>query len=84
MAIELQWTMQSSDINAVGQQLGYDWNKVCDEVSKCELYGTDGSGFTIVERDEHTSLSSEILVAIFAKIFADHPDAESMCILNDF
>lgn len=82
--IEQRWTMQNSDINQVGTELGYDWNQICDEVSKDSLHGQDGSGFCEVARGDEKEFSSPILKAIFTEIFRRHPSMNSITVMDDF
>jgi len=44
MALEQNWTCDSSDINSHGETLGYDWNSICGWMQECEIYGQDGEG----------------------------------------
>lgn len=83
MAIELKWTMDNSDLNVIGETLGFDWNDVCDEIASQELYGTDGCGYSTMSRNEYKTLTSPVLVAIFDKIFKDHPDMKYVIILDN-
>lgn len=80
--IEPSYTMDNSDINVVGEMLGFDWNDVCDACQQEEIYGQDGSGSYSVHRDE--TFSNEMITAIFAKIFADNPNADTIRIIDDF
>lgn len=82
MAIEQRWSMENADINRVGEKLGYDWNAVCDEVRRADLYGQDGDGSIDVSRDEIDDFDSPVLKAIFAHIFASHPEMTEITIIN--
>lgn len=83
MAIEQIWTMKSTDILFTGQKLGYDWNALCNEVSNAGLHGEDGSGYTMMARDEIEELGSEPLKAIFRHIFAEHPSMDEVTIIDE-
>lgn len=76
------YTMDNSDINVVGELLGFNWNEVCDACQKEGIYGQDGSGSYVVHRGEH--FENNIITAIFEKIFEDNPIANKICIINDF
>lgn len=84
MAIERKWTMDNSDINEVGESLGFEWNAVCDEVANEELHGSDGSGYCTVTRRGYKGMNSQVLVAIFDKIFNEHPDMQDIIVLDNF
>ncbi len=79
--IELNWTMNGSDVNQVGVELGFDWNTICNEVCDEELYGQDGCGYISVSRG--CSFNSKMLTAIFAEIFNRYPEMNSVMIMND-
>lgn len=80
--IEPKYVINNSDINVVGEMLGYDWNDVCDMTSEERLYGQDGSGGVSVSRT--CKFDNEDLNKIFEKIFADNPEVESIMIVDDF
>ena len=48
MALIQEWVCDNSDLNKYGEKLGYNWNHVCDLISKCGIYGEDGDGYTWV------------------------------------
>ncbi len=84
MAIKLQWTMQNSDMNVVGETLGYDWNAVCDEARRLELYGQDGEGsFSISTPLTTIFKDSKMMLEIFTKIFNDHPGMKTIEVVNN-
>jgi len=38
--------------NIIGEELGYDWNEICDLMHEEELYGQDGEGcFTLPDSE---------------------------------
>lgn len=79
------YSMDNSDINVVGEHLGYDWNEVCDEISKSGFYGQDGSGsFTIFrnKKDEYCSESS-IINEIFVEIFKHNPTVNEIAVIDE-
>ena len=82
MAIKQEWTMDNVDICFQGQMLGYDWNQVCKEIQKCELHGMDGSGYTMVYKDDEP-FDSEILNAIFKSIFEEYPTMNEVKVVDD-
>lgn len=85
MAIERNWTMNNSDINVVGEQLNFDWNDVCEQKQALGIYGEDGSGYAVVMRGDQSDYREyPNIVAIFDKIFNDHPDMREIYILDNF
>lgn len=76
--LEQRYFMENSDINVVGEMLGYDWNEICDVIAKAEFYAHDGDGTFTVERDYLPE--NEVLNAIFTKIFADNPECNDITI----
>lgn len=80
--IEPSYSMDNSDINVVGELLGFDWNSVCDACQEEGIYGQDGSGSYQVSRGER--FDNEMITAIFEKIFEDNPAANSIRIIDDF
>lgn len=80
--IEPSYTMINSDINVVGELVGFDWNAVCDACQEEELYGQDGAGYCLVRRN--TTFHNEMISAIFTKIFVDNPNIENIRIIDDF
>lgn len=79
--LEVQYCMNNSEINVVGEMLGYDWNDVCDYIAERGVYGEDGSGYTIVRRGY--IFNHEHIDAIFEKIFSDNPEVNKIFILNE-
>lgn len=80
--IEPSYSIKNSDINAVGELLGFDWNDVCDACQEEEIYGHDGSGSYEVSRGER--FEDDMITAIFEKIFEDNPNVISITIIDDF
>jgi len=80
--IEPSYSIDNSDINVVGELLGFDWNAVCDACQEEQLYGQDGAGYCSVRRN--TTFENEMITAIFEKIFADNPSVDSIRIIDDF
>lgn len=77
------WTMENSDINVVGVHLGYDWNNVCDEISKAGFYAEDGDGAISVYRDRNNDYSSNAVINhIMTELFAAYPDVREIQITN--
>lgn len=79
--LEVRYCMNNSDINVVGEMLGYDWNDVCDYIGELELYGEGCDGSYEVSRG--TKFNHEEIDAIFEKIFNDNPEANKICIINE-
>jgi hypothetical protein len=77
--------MDNSDMNVVGEHLGYDWNQVCDEVSKAGFYAEDGDGAFTVNRSSKSEYSSKskIINEIFVAIFANYPNVKTIQITNN-
>ena len=76
------YTMNNSDINVVGMHLGYDWNDVCDEISKARYYAEDGDGAFNVYRGE-TYSENEIINKIMTAIFDNYPNVDCIQIVNE-
>lgn len=77
------WHMDNSDLNVVGEHLGYTWNQVCDEVGKAGFYAEDGDGsFTVTRNKENSYADNEVIDAIMTAIFANHPDVRVIRISN--
>ena len=74
--LKLEYTMDSADLNRVGEHLGYTWNQVCNEVSKVAFYDEDGGGCITHRIGDETN--SEILDKIMAAIYENYPDAEEI------
>ena len=43
--------INNSDLLFRGVFLGYDWNTICDWISKNGVYGEDGAGYAYISRD---------------------------------
>jgi hypothetical protein len=80
--IEPSYSIDNSDINVVGELLGFDWNSVCDACQEEGIYGQDGSGSYNVSRGER--FENDMITAIFEKIFEDNPNAKTIRIIDDF
>lgn len=80
MAVQLQqsWTMQSSDICVVGEELGIDWNTVWQDIQDKEFHGQDGDRSVYVEREELQDWNDGLLKTIFNHIFATHPHVNAI------
>lgn len=77
------WFMESSDVNVVGEHLGYKWNKVCDEVSRAGFYAEDGDGTLTVSRTIDNDYSSnEVINKIMTAIFENYPQVNEISISN--
>lgn len=79
------YTMKNSDINVVGEYLGYEWNKVCDEISKAGFYAEDGEGAFEIRRNHKNQYSNEsqIINKIFVEIFNQNPKVHNITIINE-
>lgn len=78
------YSMDNSDINVVGEHLGYEWNQVCDEISKAEFYAEDCDGAFTVSRNAKSDYSSRTIInEIFKAIFAHYPDVKTIQIVNN-
>ena len=80
--LEQVWSMNSSDVNVVGEHLGYGWNAVCDAIRDAEFYAMDGDGSFTVERGELPS--NEMINHIMTAIFENHPGVDEIRISNNF
>ena len=78
------YSMDNSDINMVGEHLGYDWNEVCDEVSKAGFYAEDGDGAFTISRNAKSDYSSDskIINEIFVAIFENYPEVKTIQVIN--
>ena len=43
--------IDNTDIHSKGVFLGYDWNTICNWISKNGVYGEDGDGYTFISRE---------------------------------
>lgn len=79
------WYMNNSDINVVGEHLGYDWNEVCDHVSDAGFYAQDGDGSFSVSRSSKNDYSeNEVINKIMTAIFDNYPQVSKIVINNNF
>lgn len=78
-----QWfVMASGDVNVVGEELGFDWNAVCDAVSDAELYGQDGDSYTTVYRRDPQRWAEGMLKTIFEHVFAAYPHVDAIRVMT--
>lgn len=71
------WMMSNSDLNVVGEHLGYDWNEVCDEIDSAGFYAEDGEGtFSVSRTNKNDYSSSEMINNIMTAIFENYPQVE--------
>lgn len=84
MAYKLQpkYVLETGQVNVVGEELGFDWNAVCDAIAKEEFYGQDGDGSTIVYRRDPKGWKNGILKTIFEHLFATHPHVDAIIVMN--
>ena len=85
--VEIRYTINSSDINGVGVDLGYDWNTICDEVGNRGLHGQDGCGCAYVCKntlDGFINYYGDILGHILYKLFEMNPEMNELYINDDF
>ncbi len=83
--LEQIWYMNNSDINVVGEHLGYDWKTVCDAIRDARYYAEDMNGtFTISRSDNKDYSSNEIINKIMIAIFENYPKVNEININNDF
>jgi ankyrin repeat protein len=77
------WYMDNSDLNVVGEHLGYKWNQVCNAVSEAEFYAEDGDGTFSVDREDDNDYSdNEIINKIMTAIFENYPKVNEIRISN--
>lgn len=78
------YNMGNSDINVVGQYLGYDWNDVCDHVREAEFYAQDGAGaFTVTRESNNDYSENEVINKIFTEIFKNYPHVNKIQVVNE-
>lgn len=86
--VKIKYTMNNSDINVVGDKLGYDWNEICDEIDKYGCSGQDGDGFIeifkMTDKNRFHERYGEILGTILFTIFEMNPLVDSIYVMNDF
>ena len=80
--IKPRFCIENSELCSVGEDLGLDWNDVCDILQEHEIYGQDGSGYIVISSSFKSD--NEDLNNIFTKIFSDNPSCSELYILNDF
>lgn len=78
-----KFAIVNSDLCAVGESMGYDWNTICDWLQEADLQGSDGSGFFIISQKPVKSYRSEVN-NIFNKIFEDNPECKELYVMDDF
>lgn len=81
--VKIRYVMNNSDLNVVGEQMGYDWNEICDEISNNGLQGSDGDGAVTVYKNRQYN-KGEILNSIINKLFEMNPDVQEIYIIDDF
>lgn len=83
--IKPKFTIVNSDLNHVGEKLGYDWNTICDLLQQNGLNGEDGSGyFSISKGTAEANKYPEEICNIFNKIFDDNPECKTLYVMDDF
>lgn len=85
--VKLRYTINNSDLNVVGEQLGYDWNTICDEIDKHELHGQDGDGLVSISKDTIDVLKEyygDMLSHILFSIFEKNPNMTKLFIIDNF
>lgn len=82
--LEQVWHMGTSDINVIGEHLGYEWNDVCDAVSDSRFYAEDGAGsFTVSRAKKNDYSDNEMINKIFIAIFENYPQVNQITISNE-
>ena len=84
MAFKLQpkFVLETGEVNVVGEELGFDWNVVCDAIAEEEFYGQDGDGSITVQRREIKGWQDGMLKTIFEHLFATHPHVDAIIVMN--
>lgn len=81
--LECIYSMGNAGLNVVGEDLGYSWNLVCDEISTESFYAEDGDGaFTVRYQEDGQYTKSEILNEIVQAIFKHYPHVKSFQLVN--
>lgn len=81
--VKIRHVINNSDLNVVGEQMGYDWNGICDEISDHGLQGSDGDGVVIVYKNRRYD-NGKILNSIIDKLFELNPKATEIYIIDNF
>lgn len=77
------YSIHNSDINIVGEYLGYDWNQICEEIQEEGFYAEDGDGaFTISFSPKNDYAKSKVLNDILIAIFEHYPHVKKLQIVN--
>ena len=83
--LEQKWVMYNSDLNVVGEYLGYEWNQVREGIGDAEFYAKDGDGLFSVRKNKDSIYSkSEIANEIIKSIFDEYTEVDVIYIVNDF
>ena len=81
-ALQQKFVLETGGINVVGEELGFDWNAVCDAIADEELYGMDGDSSITVRRRDLQTWTDGMLKTIFEHIFASHPHVDAIVVMN--
>lgn len=82
MAIEKNWSMLNSDICEVGEELGFEWNAIVDEIQNHGFYAEDADGSFTVYKKDIPDIKSDILRRIFMHIFNAYNIPKSIIVIN--
>lgn len=74
--------MLNSDICEVGQELGFEWNAVVEEIQDHGFYAEDGEGAITVHKKDIPSIESDVLRRIFMEIFNSYKIPDSIQVIN--
>lgn len=80
--VEKKFICESSDLNVIGVELGFQWNDVCDWVRKNEIYGEDGSGYYLLSYKCYEPENLEIGMNIILKELFIQSNFEDVYIMN--
>lgn len=78
-----KYVIENSDLNEIGELLGYDWNDICNALSNNGIHGEDGTGFTTMRRAKNYS-KNKMVNDIFEAIFESNKDIDEVYILDNF
>ena len=83
--VKKKFVIENSELNRIGELLGYEWNNISDALSNDGICGEDGSGYTTMNREKNNKYSDNKMVNdIFVALFASNKDIHEVYILDNF
>lgn len=78
-----QWfILDSGDVEAVGEELGFNCNAVDEAIFEAELYDDLGIGYVAVSRRDPKSWNEGVLKTIFEHLFTQYPNVDAFRVMN--